>query len=853
MNLLDRLNYRFAKTTNTSSSSNKPSPLCLEPLSTECAEDAPRLTSTLQSNQPRVTAYNYTSPEGWPNPVTQPTRLAANNTLSTTEGSPGLQLAAHILTRGKVTSISTGDLRKKSVNQGSSFYNVSSDEEQSDEDAYKATADDAEPLVAESVAAFERRSLRIRRSLDKAKAALPADFVDRIGVSPVMMGSTYRDPSGSTTMKLSLSAVDEKAVGDQGTLRTSMSDEDESTSTQHGDETSDDEHKQAMHNVRSEQPSRITSLREQGWVSSESENGSSSELSTPTIQIGIQWNTEALLPMEELMPEFRKMPIGSTYLLKAVSQRSGCKCALCGHDSLLLFPVLDVSLASAFWGLWSQAPKNHTRISHHYERSPQYAGTTTEVQCKLFVFRQCRGWYEILNENQQPIPHLTTVEQVRRTKPAALLIRQDLKCLAAPSSLVIPQTKDQRAPSDASSGLPLPPNLLAQASSLETLQASSPEVLPAGTLMNYIAYLPRCQVKRGRKIKELGLLLLTRRSSDTQKRHLSETQSSQTAPCTRAYYIGLEETTPAILPARFALSPVAGPENISGVHSLASILRKFRLPLSIRPVCVHETTNNYSKPNGSRLLSSNPPAAPPSLSCGLSGLPGITFSEQGYLRLESIFRGDLLIISPVSCPERLFLITPSMLPDHCFRLGTSNDPAYLKLLANHRIQATNFLAVGHPKDSLNYLLRHMQDVTREPRDSYTSRQTNRAKPNSGESQMTQEEIYRAYEELDDIYFYIRHGYYPSKSRPPDTPLKADTSNKSLGDSQGDVLLQPERDEPGKKALPDHSRATVPTAEELLAASLNIPARNTAFRSKWLNGSANPNASAPRQQPKEYGL
>lgn len=853
MNLLDRLNNRLSKVTNVSSSTNRSSPLCPEAPTTVPAADCARAADASPNIQSRMIVNDYPPPEGSINPGMQTVRLASNEALFTTEGSPGLQLAAHILTRGKLTSVSAGDLRKKNANQGSSFYNVSSDEEHSDDDAYKETADDVEPLATESVAAFERRSLRIRRSLDKAKAALPADFVDRIGVSPVLMDYTYRDRPDAVNIRPSLSAVDENVLEDRGTLRTSMSDDEgEPTSTQPGDEDYYDEHKHSGQNVRPEERNRITNLREQGFMLSESEDGSSSEISSPTIQIGIQWNTEPLRPMEELMPEFRKMPTGSTYLLKAVAQRPGCKCALCGHDSLLLFPVLDVSLASASWGLWSQAPKNHSR-PNHYDKNQHCVTSTTEVQCKLFVFRQCRGWYEILNENQQPIPHLTTVEQVRRTKPAALLIRQELKCLAAPPSLSIPQTKIQRQPSEASTGLSLPSALLAQASTLETIQASSPELLPAGTLMNYIAYLPRCQVKRGRKIKELGLLLVTRRSPDTPKRHLTETQSNCTSPSARVYYIGLEDSTPAVFPAKFALSPVAGPENISGVHSLASILRKFRLPLSVRPVCVTETATSHSKLNSSRVLSSNPPSAASSLSCGLSGLPGLTFNEQSYLRLESIFRGDLLIISPVSCPERLFLITPSMLPDHHFRLGTSNDPAHLKLLENHRIQATNFLAVGHPKDSLNYLLRHMQDVTREPRDSYNSRQTNRVKPNSGEPQMTQEEIYRAYEELDDIYFYIRHGYYPSKSRHPETPLKADSGIKAPGDLQGGQLFQSERDDSGKRTVPDHSRGSVPTAEELLAASLSTPSRNSTFRTKWPNGSAHSPATVSRQQPKEYGI
>ncbi|KAF7262592.1 hypothetical protein EG68_00123 [Paragonimus skrjabini miyazakii] len=865
MNLFDRFNNRFAR----SSQMHTVGDVNSGPMEQPPPPDNINTTFVGQNNNTiEVTVSNYDCPEKWVNFNVPPSRTAPNISCPPNDVTSIPRTQSSGMFKSKLSVSASSSQLKRAKTPMSSFYNVSSDEdEQSDEeDAGKDVYGEVEISAIESASAFERRSLRIRRSLDKAKAALPVDFADRIGVAPMMTDSTYRDRSTTHHTRPRVEAMEDPAGSDEEDYLGRPPTGDEEFANDEKPEDTEQHKISASSKGGSFNPPESLGIVDDKEQCISSSTASSKSSTVGYNQYGIQWDAEPLRPLEEIMPDFRKKPSGSTYLLRSVAQRSGCRCALCGHDSLLLFPVLDASLALANWNLWSPVTKGHGRFSHH-ERSQPFHTTTTEIQSKLVVFRQCRGWYEVLNEDQQPIPHLTTVEQVRRAKPSTFLIRRDLRCLAAPPSLLIPPIKEARATGDGPQPPPFPSSVIAIATAPETLMNSTSEVLQAGTLMHYVTYLPHCSVKRGRKIKELGLLLATIRSPGSPMyRNKGGDNSSDLLP-SRAYYIGLEDTTPAVFPPKFAISPVAGPENISGVHSLASILRKFRLPLSVRPIFMQDNFTSVDRspkePHVQPISFGNSSL----LSCGLAAVQGLSFGDHNYLRLESVCRSDLLIISPVSSPERLFLITPSMLPDHVFQLGTSADPAFLRLLENHRLQATNFLAVAHPKETLNYLVRHMRDVTREQRDSYATRKNSKVRTGgrnsaaSVESQMTQEEIYRAYDEIDEIYFYIRHGYYPSKNRRPETPVKYESpqpTNKAPKE-QGGQVTQPDVDSSVKRgpiaaadSMPQ-SRTGMPTAEELLAASLGTPVRNNSFHSKWTNGSGTLVTSTYRVQPKEYGI
>lgn len=574
---------------------------------------------------------------------------------------------------------------------------------------------------------------------------------------------------------------------------------------------------------------------------------------------GIRWLSSNPRPLEEIVREFRNSSVRSATLIKAICERPGCRCAFRDHESLLAFIVTDASMALASWNTW--APAVRQGRFGGYDRMDYSCSPTlkTEKKVDLIVFRQCQGWFEVLNESHQPIPHMTTVEQIRLINPPSpFLVRSDLKCLVAPAYLEAPTLDDLKSRA-ANKGITTPflSRLVSLASSSETLANSTSTILPTGTLLHYVDYLPRCQVKRGRKWKEMGLILALDDSRNPQK-SMTSTRSDgkqweKDSTQSHLVYIGTEDGTPSVFPPKFSLSPVARPDNISGVHSLSSILYKFRLPVSVKPVGPCDSTNSAggAGPSSADLWSKS--TAERGIKCGLSAIPDLNFNDRSYLRLEALCRSDLLILSPVNNPERVFLSTPSMLHDHLFLNGTSEDPRYLQLLTEHQAHAAGFLARAHPKEQLNYLIRHMRDVTKVPRDSYVSR-TNVTSSRSAfrdpsvavEHQLTPEEIGKLYDQLDDIYFYIRHGYYPSHNRRPETSLRMDpsrppTHTPATSNSANDQLMHAE--------LPSNPppRSGLLKAEELLAASLDAPVRRPSNHNRFATDSPH------RGQPKEHGI
>lgn len=92
----------------------------------------------------------------------------------------------------------------------SSFYNVSDDDDDDeDEDQSENESDECESENVDGIGSisdgrncqraasgFDRRSQRLRRSVDKAKAALPVDFVDRIDSNTYQQPDSSKRPSG---------------------------------------------------------------------------------------------------------------------------------------------------------------------------------------------------------------------------------------------------------------------------------------------------------------------------------------------------------------------------------------------------------------------------------------------------------------------------------------------------------------------------------------------------------------------------------------------------------------------------------------------------------------------------------
>lgn len=570
---------------------------------------------------------------------------------------------------------------------------------------------------------------------------------------------------------------------------------------------------------------------------------------------GINWSAGPGEPLVKLVKQLRENQAGTVYLIKTTCKRPDCRCALRNYDSLMLFPVLDTFMTLADWNYWHPVSKHQ---NFNFSKN-------LETQSKLILFKQCRGWFEVLNESHIATPYLTTLEQVRRTKSTMFLVRKDLRCQIAPDSLLIPEVyetvkhKELTFPS-------LSVEFLATASSPEILINAKIDFVRAGSILRLVTYLPNCIVKRGKKTKELGFLLFLECMSKESKSNIESANSKNSF---RLIYLSVEDSTPSVYYPKLALSSLAGPENISGVHIISNLLRKFRLPLSIKPCpLVDQLANQQSKFGGDisnhnhnskqgkvNLPRSNESSnislyfSNPKLSNSFTAITPLVFTDNHYLRLHALYRGNILMIAPIVSPERLFLITPSMLEDHLFKMGTTKDQTYLNQMTNHRAQALHFLTIAHPMELLNYLIRHMEDVTCKPRDSCSSLLL---KSNTSDNhELNEEELHQLYNEIDDIYFFIRTGYYPSKTR------KSSQFGDNLHMSRSEMHLTSNQkfskksDELELKKIATtgvdaKNRLGFSKADELLAASLHPSTLNS-------NPSNFINTSSSRLQPKEYGI
>ncbi|BHF76128.1 hypothetical protein SprV_0501922600 [Sparganum proliferum] len=678
-----------------------------------------------------------------------------------------------------------------------------------------------------------RRNQHFRRSIQKAQASRSADFEDRITV-PASIGQS-RYPSDER-VRLSASSPSSSAGEDE----------------EEEEEDEDDEEE--------EEGDGRTDLYPNG---SRGGGGASRSPSTAFVpRTGVQWPSDSPQTLLELMPKMRcAMGPQTTQFVRAICQRSSCRCLLRGHDTLMLFPLFDAILCEA---TWEKILDNHnagSRSSGHFlSRLHSHVPTSTsETVAKLIMFRQCRGWYEVMNENHEAVPHWTTVEDLRRARPPIFLVRRELRCLVAPQHLWLPPVQPPQAPiSDncAPPPVPISSSIVSEAMTVNAISSSAACVLKPGTLLTYVDFLSSCSVKRGKKVKQLPLVLAVEKQRSTK-----QPDTAQTAP-RKLYYLGTEEASSlAVFPPKLALSPLAGPENISGVHMLSSLLRKFRLPLSISPVAVPERRLN----SGSNVSSLSGDSGGVDYATAQSSkpvnifptVPGISFTERNFIRLRALQRGDILIVAPIDAPDRFFLITPTLLQDHLFQIGFSEDPIYHRLAASHRNRTTNFLSTAHPRESLSYLLRYLKNVTNEPRPPISSKfleacrtqnqnstqnfeissalakviykETGRDPRVGPDCNFTPEQVDQVYEELDDLYFFTRNGYFPPKNRQRRVTAGT-TRNLGTSESPSEACPVGQRTFLSKVATsgpltPNHlstgGQRQLPIAEQLLAASLNI--------------------------------
>ncbi|KAL3312776.1 hypothetical protein Ciccas_008627 [Cichlidogyrus casuarinus] len=627
------------------------------------------------------------------------------------------------------------------------------------------------------------------RNVEKARESLPADFQDRICLNS----------SDISRSRENICHENYRKGSDSGTSSSEningYSNEEDVTSP----------------SVRNKPPA---------LSASESDEDEQDLQYNRNVDSGISWDSEAVLLSEWINALKENKNLDNTIFIRTVCRRPDCKCAFRRHDTLVMFALIDTYLAHATWekSLAGPRPRSQQPSNDTFSLPQQVKESrscNTEVQASIMLFRQCRGWYEVLNENSEAIPHFTTVEQLRLSRPQTFLVRTNLKCLAAPEYL-------QQTAAD-------PGSLIQMAQTPDTLASSMPCVVRAGTLFRFLEYLPNCVVRKGRRTRQLHLVLAVERNPNS---HLSD----------KYIYFGIEEASKdAIFPPRLALSQVAGPENISGVHSMAGILRKFRLPISIRPVAVQETSSQESllstaSPRTATMEAEHPMKFPL--------MPELIYTERHLMRLKSIFRGDILLLAAVDNPARFFIITPAMLKDHCFYFGRTTDPMYTSLLTAHRNRTNHFIGTAHRKESLDYLLQFMVETTRAPKDLHLPldstkllssavdfcsskmaieiiSRTGRDPRVGPECDLKGHQVDEIYEDIEDIYFYIRNGYYPTRrTTVPGPGRKYDTSEVQEKPRPSSSYAE----QPNSKPFPPQQQATpgpLLRADQLLEASLRI--------------------------------
>ncbi|PAA93320.1 hypothetical protein BOX15_Mlig000552g1 [Macrostomum lignano] len=383
--------------------------------------------------------------------------------------------------------------------------------------------------------------------------------------------------------------------------------------------------------------------------------------------------------LQELLDCYELAESNRSILISIRCLREQCTCALNNQEVLMLKAVRNCKLVAGSWSKTKSTPSMpHHALSKQSASSSSTSGN--EKSIRVILTDYSTGWFEVLNESGGSIPYWTSVKDVARHKPQSVFLRKDQKCLFA-------KNKAGNGNFD--------------------LSAESTGLLKSGTVLNYIES-GKFRVQKHRKVKELPLV----KCSDTNG-HL--------------VFLNLED--------KCAVSPVAGAENISGVHTLQSLLSKFQFPLSVRPVF-----------------------GPP--------LPWLSFSDRHSLRLTSCNRGDLLFLASLSNPERFFVVTPEMLNQHAFRVGESELGHHVQLLERHSTRVTQFLQSYHPFEALRYLIRHLGDATNQlaPQERCLLQPGDQqVLPLAQQQEQQPLEVDDLLDEVEDIYFYVRTGRMPAHS------------------------------------------------------------------------------------------
>ncbi|KAL5963676.1 hypothetical protein TSMEX_008594 [Taenia solium] len=492
-------------------------------------------------------------------------------------------------------------------------------------------------------------------------------------------------------------------------------------------------------------------------------------------------------------------------LVRIECLKAGCKCVLKQEPALALKIVCGVSLVR---GSWSSLQQQNSHGSHHpakwgsissaFERLQpnRFSNSCQSSQCQTpldqplvpntsnnnssndqipLIFTSCSPfWFEILRQHndasQGPeVPCWNSGKALWKARPSMFLLRKQTKCVLSVSS------NGSRGPVtlDLDNVVHLHPGTvlrLIDCKSCRLVSKNNPQCPPMSSLL-------QCEVVGSKSLAKYASLANNLPPDDALYWFAS-------GP--RLVYLPLDDKTVSFYP--IATPPPNSRDNKntgwahSGAHSVLNLLSYFPLPLTVRPVMEHSLAN--------WLTSSSP--------CIRDGNAG--------LHLTSCYHGDLVFLEPIAdCGpaavtnnngvgtaggnSRFFVVTAEMLSQHRFILATpQSSQLHARELKTHASRVAHFLAAFHPACGLNYLLKYLEDVTHCSSVGPPHRPlTETLGPLGGEGTVASHtavasiaasmllyldtddrdrfpDLHALYDDLDDIYQYVRTGRLPSKQR-----------------------------------------------------------------------------------------
>lgn len=478
-------------------------------------------------------------------------------------------------------------------------------------------------------------------------------------------------------------------------------------------------------------------------------------------------------------------------LVRIECLKAGCKCVLKQEPALALKIVCGVSLVR---GCWTNLQTSHhstkwNSISSAFERLQPNRSSQCQVSCEQsassvtsssansfhdqipLIFTSCSPfWFEILKQRNETFQRSDILswnsgKALWKARPSKFLLRKQTKCILSVSA------NGSRGPTtlDLDNVVHLHPGTVLRLLDCKTCRLVS----KSATHFPATASLLQCEVVGSKSLAKYASLANNLPPDDALYWFASGS---------RLVYLPLDDKTVSFYP--IANPPPNSRDNkntgwaYSGAHSVLTLLSYFPLPLTVRPVMDHSLANWLTSTS--------------SVKDGNAGL-----------HLTSCYHGDLVFLEPIAdCGpaaannnngangnSRFFVVTADMLSQHRFILATPHSSQYYtRELKTHASRVAHFLAAFHPACGLNYLLKYLEDVTHCSSVGPSHKPlTETLGPLGGEGTAASHtavasiaasnllhldvderskspDLHALYDDLDDIYQYVRTGRLPSKQR-----------------------------------------------------------------------------------------